>query len=78
MGLEIDMYIDIDSEVGKMIVYKIPYRRPRAWPSARASKGILHTSKMIINKIPYRRAGPVQPLGRVRARAKVSCNQVKR
>ena len=24
-------------------VYKIPYRRARAWPSARASKGILHT-----------------------------------
>ena len=22
-------------------VYKIPYRRARAWPSARASKGIL-------------------------------------
>ena len=26
------------------LVYKIPYRRARAWPSARASKGILHTS----------------------------------
>ena len=25
------------------LVYKIPYRRVRAWPSARASKGILHT-----------------------------------
>ena len=27
------------------VVYKIPYRRARAWPrpSARASKGILHT-----------------------------------
>ena len=24
-------------------VYNIPYRRARAWPSARASKGILHT-----------------------------------
>ena len=27
-----------------LFVYKIPYRRARAWPSARASKGILHTS----------------------------------
>ena len=30
-----------------MIVYKIPYRRARAWPSGRvrrASKGILHTT----------------------------------
>ena len=27
-----------------LLVYKIPYRRPRAWPSARASKNILHTS----------------------------------
>ena len=26
------------------LVYKIPYRRARAWPSARASKGILHTT----------------------------------
>ena len=26
------------------VVYKIPYRRVRAWPSARASKGILHTT----------------------------------
>ena len=26
------------------IVYKIPYRRARAWSSVRASKGILHTS----------------------------------
>ena len=31
-----------------MFVYKIPYRRARAWPrpSARASKGILHTNIM--------------------------------
>ena len=34
------------------LVYKIPYRRARAWPS-----------------------GFVQPLGRVRARAKESCIQ---
>ena len=26
------------------LVYKIPYRSARAWPSARASKGILHTN----------------------------------
>ena len=26
-----------------MVLYKILYRRARAWPSARASKGILHT-----------------------------------
>ena len=32
---------------GGKVVYKIPYRRARAWPSGqvrRASKGILHTS----------------------------------
>ena len=33
-----------------MLVYKIPYRRARAWPSARASKGILHTKHM--QKLP--------------------------
>ena len=37
-----------------LLVYKIPYRRARAWPT-----GCI-----------------VQPLGRVRARAKVSCIQV--
>ena len=35
-----------------MVVYKIPYRRARAWPNgfrpcARASKGILHTKVMV-------------------------------
>ena len=29
------------------VVYKIPYRRARAWPSARASKGILHTTNYV-------------------------------
>ena len=38
------------------LVYKIPYRRARAWPSARASKGILHTSTR-----------PMQPVGQTRA-----------
>ena len=42
-----------------MVVYKIPYRRARAWPSGcigrvrRASKGILHTMYMVVYKIPY-------------------------
>ena len=27
------------------VVYKIPYRRARAWPSARVSKGILHATE---------------------------------
>ena len=32
-----------------LIVYKIPYRREHAWPkpSARTSKGILHTMVLI-------------------------------
>ena len=36
-------------------VYKIPYRRARAWPSARASKGILHTIVSYVSDI-FRRA----------------------
>ena len=31
----------------QIFVYKIPFRRARAWPSARASKGILHTSQIL-------------------------------
>ena len=48
------------------VVYKIPYRRARAWPSGcivqplgrvrRASKGILHTIQHVVYKIPCRRA----------------------
>ena len=34
---------DLPHDVGSNVVYKIPYRRARAWPSACASKGILHT-----------------------------------
>ena len=33
-----------------LVVYKIPYRRARAWPSGRvrrASKGILHTTNLV-------------------------------
>ena len=45
------------------LVYKIPYRRARAWPSARASKGILHTimqhnQKRNINPIIGKGVGP--------------------
>ena len=38
------------------IVYKIPYRRARAWPSGRvrrASKGILHTRSEIEKKLLF-------------------------
>ena len=45
--------IKVRIRVGGYVVYKIPYRRARAWPS-----GCI-----------------VQPLGRVRARAKESCIQ---
>ena len=53
------------------VVYKIPYRRARAWPLGRvrrASKGNLHTNNrstisgklraygIVVYKIPYRRA----------------------
>ena len=31
-----------------LVVYKIPYRRARAWPSARASKGIVHTNNLAL------------------------------
>ena len=47
-----------------MIVYKIPYRRARAWPSGcigrvrRASKGILHTMSMTAHE-HERRAVPL-------------------
>ena len=30
---------------------KIPYRRVRAWPNARASKGILHTRQQGIREV---------------------------
>ena len=39
------------------VVYKIPYRRARAWPSsafrpsARASKGILHTNAPVYKEV---------------------------
>ena len=51
------------------LVYNIPYRCARAWLSARASKGILHTT--------YRRAPRLACclLSECVARAKVSCIQ---
>ena len=62
--------------------YTILNRRARTWPSdssARASKDVLHTNILCMHgKIPYRRArltSFVRPLGRMRARAKVSCIQ---
>ena len=36
-----------------LIVYNIPYRRARAWPSARASKGILHTRTLTLFNLFY-------------------------
>ena len=36
---------NFQGNVDESLVYKIPYRRARAWPSARASKGILHTNE---------------------------------
>ena len=45
----------IGTVAGISLVYKIPYRRARAWPSGcigrvrRASKGILHTSTSLIH-----------------------------
>ena len=66
-----------NSSVEWFIVYKISYRRARAWPSgcARASKGILHTRLYTIYPIVARALGlaAVHPLGRVCARAKVVC-----
>ena len=44
------------------IVYKIPYRRARAWPLGR----VLYTRYPIV----ARRAWPVQPLSRVRRASK--------
>ena len=38
-----DSHVSVNSITIYVIVYKIPYRRARAWPSARASKGIMHT-----------------------------------
>ena len=33
------------------VVYKIPSRRARAWPSASASKGILHTRGVKVSHV---------------------------
>ena len=45
------LMIDLILTAQLIVVYKIPYRRARAWPrpSARASKGILHT-KLIASR----------------------------
>ena len=50
------------------LVYKTPYRRARAWPSECAREQRLHTRYPIV----------ARALGRVRARAKVSCIQEQR
>ena len=60
------------------VVYKIPYRRARAWPVQplgrvrRASKGILHTTIQYTLSSRALGLAAVQSLCRVRARAKVS------
>ena len=55
-------------------VYKIPYRRARAWPSGCISRvrARAKVSCILVYKIPYRRAR-AWPSG---ARAKVSCIQL--
>ena len=63
--------------VCKVLVYKIPYRRARAWPGGRvrrASKGILHTRKI---PLLARRAQPECRRPSTARDDRASCIQVK-